>query len=119
EILNIIKVPHMALLRNLRGIFGEVNDTELTKKVMADLKGGVIYGKQFPFRYYTAYKEIDKITINHKGMILDTLQECLDISLANFPKLKGKVACLSDNSGSSWGQMTSPGIQSFSCHCHH
>lgn len=107
EILNIIKVPHMALLRNLRGIFGEVNDTELAKKVMADLKGGVIYGKQFPFRYYTAYKEIDKITINHKGMILDTLQECLDISLANFPKLKGKVACLSDNSGSSWGQMTS------------
>lgn len=107
EILNTIKVPHMALLRNLRGIFTEVNDTELAKKVMADLKGGVLYGKQFPFRYYTAYKEIDRITINHKGMILDTLQECLDISIANFPKLKGKVACLSDNSGSSWGQMTS------------
>ena len=107
EILNTIKVPHMALLRNLRGIFTEVNDTELAKKVMADLKGGVLYGKQFPFRYYTAYKEIDKIDINHKGMILDNLQECLDISLANFPKLKGKVACLSDNSGSSWGTMTS------------
>jgi hypothetical protein len=97
----------MALLRNLRGIFTEVNDTELAKKVMADLKGGVIYGKQFPFRYYTAYKQIVNININHKGIILDTLQECLDISLANFPKLKGKVACLSDNSGSSWGQMTS------------
>jgi hypothetical protein len=107
EILNTIKVPHMALLRNLRGIFTEVNDTELAKKVMADLKGGVLYGKQFPFRYYTAYKEIKKVDLNHKGMIIDTLQECLDISLANFPKLKGKVACLSDNSGSSWGQMTS------------
>jgi len=107
EILDTIKMPHMALLRNLRGIFTEVNDTELAKKVMADLKGGVPHGKQFPFRYYTAYKQIDDIDINHKGMILDTLEECLDISIANFPRLKGKVACLSDNSGSSWGQMTS------------
>ena len=107
EILNTIKMPHMALLRNLRGIFTEVNDTELAKKTMEDLKSGVINGKQFPFRYYTAYKEIDKVEINHKNIILDTLEECLDISIANFPKLRGKVACLSDNSGSSWGQMTS------------
>ena len=107
EILNTIKMPHMALLRNLRGIFTEVNDTELAKKTMEDLKSGVINGKQFPFRYYTAYKEINKVEINHKNIILDTLEECLDISIANFPKLKGKVACLSDNSGSSWGQMTS------------
>lgn len=107
EILNTIKMPHMALLRNLRGIFTEVNDTELAKKTMEDLKSGVTNGKQFPFRYYTAYKEIDKVEINHKNIILDTLEECLDISIANFPKLKGKTACLSDNSGSSWGQMTS------------
>jgi hypothetical protein len=40
-------------------------------------------------------------------MILDALEECLDISVANMPKLKGKVACLSDNSGSSWGAMNS------------
>jgi hypothetical protein len=107
EILDTIKVPHMALLRNLRNIFTEINDTEIAKKVLTDLKAGVLYGKQFPFRYYTAYKEIDKVTINHKGLILDSLQECLDISVDNFPKLKGKVACLSDNSGSSWGAMTS------------
>ena len=107
EILNTIKVPHMALLRNLRGIFTEVNDTEVAKKVLTDLKAGVKFGKQFPFRYYTAYKEIDKVSINHKGMILDALQECLDISIDNFPKLKGKVACLSDNSGSAWGSMNS------------
>lgn len=107
EILNTIKVPHMALLRNLRGIFTEVNDTEVAKKVLTGLKAGVKFGEQFPFRYYTAYKEIDKVSINHKGMILDALQECLDISIENFPKLKGKVACLSDNSGSAWGTMTS------------
>jgi hypothetical protein len=107
EILNTIKVPHMALLRNLRNIFTEINDVEIATKVLTDLKAGVLYGKQFPFRYYTAYKEIDKVSINHKGLILDSLQDCLDISVDNFPKLKGKVACLSDNSGSSWGSMNS------------
>jgi len=107
EILNTIKMPHMALLRNLRGIFTEVNDTELAKKTMEDLKSGVLTGKQFPFRYYTAFKQIEKVDINHKGIILDSLEECIDIAISNFPKLKGKTACLSDNSGSSWGQMTS------------
>jgi len=91
----------------LRNIFTEINDVEIATKVLADLKAGVLYGKQFPFRYYTAYKEIDKVSINHKGLILDSLQDCLDISVDNFPKLKGKVACLSDNSGSSWGSMNS------------
>jgi hypothetical protein len=107
EIIDTIKIPHMALLRNLRGMFTEINDTELVKKVMGDLKSGVLYGKQFPFRYYTAYKEIENSNVNHKGIILDTLEECLDISVSNLPKLNGKVACLSDNSGSAWGQITS------------
>lgn len=107
EILDTIKVPHMALLRNLRNIFTEIKNTEVAKKVLNDLKAGVLGGKQFPFRYYTAYNEIEKVEINHKGMILDALQECLDISVDNFPKLKGKVACLSDNSGSAWGAVTS------------
>ena len=31
----------------------------------------------------------------------------MDISLANYPKLKGKTMCLSDNSGSAWGTFNS------------
>ena len=45
--------------------------------------------------------------MNHKGLLLDTLDECMDISVDNFPKLKGKTICLSDNSGSAWGSMNS------------
>jgi hypothetical protein len=40
-------------------------------------------------------------------MILDALEECIDVSVANMPKLKGKTACLSDNSGSAWGTFNS------------
>jgi hypothetical protein len=108
EILKTIKVPHMALLRNLRGIFSEVNDSATAKEVLAQLKGGVLSGKQFPFRYYSAYKAVEKESaVNHKAMILDALEECMDIAVDNMPKLDGVVACLSDNSSSAWGTLNS------------
>jgi hypothetical protein len=31
----------------------------------------------------------------------------MDLSVSNMPKLEGKTICLSDNSGSSWGQLNS------------
>ena len=105
EILDTIKMPHMALLRNLRGIFTEVNEKEVAEKVCDMLKKGVLNGKQFPFRYYTAFQAINGV--NHEGLLKDALEECLDISVANLPKLKGKTACLSDNSGSAHGSLTS------------
>jgi hypothetical protein len=108
EILESINMPHMALLRNLRGIFKEIDDAEIAKSVIEKLKGGVIEGKQFPFRYWSAYTYIEREEeVNHKGILLDGLEECMDISVANMPKLKGKTICLSDNSGSSWGSLNS------------
>ena len=107
EIVNTISIPHMALLRNLRGIFTEVEDPTLTARILTQLKGGVIKGKQFPFRYWSAYKAVSNSQIHHKQLVLDTLEECLDISVENMPKLKGKTVCLSDNSGSAWGAFNS------------
>jgi hypothetical protein len=107
EILTTTSVPHMALLRNLRGIFTEVTDLSFAKEVMDKLKAGVLKGKQFPFRYYSAHRAIFNAGVNHKALILDTLEECLDISIQNMPKLDGRVACLSDNSGSAWGTFNS------------
>jgi hypothetical protein len=106
EILDTIKIPHMALLRNLRGIFTEINGAE-TAKVLEQLKAGVLGGKQFPFRYWSAYKAIKNSEVNNKTLVLDTLEECIDIAVANMPKIPGKVACLSDNSGSAWGTFNS------------
>jgi len=108
EILKQITVPHMALLKNLRGIFKEISDLDTTVKILDGLKSGVLKGKQFPFRYWSAYKAVKSSEeVNNKRLILDALEECLDIAVANMPKLKGKVACLSDNSGSAWGSCQS------------
>lgn len=114
EILDTIRIPHMALLRNLRGIFTEITErggkTEgrsLTIKILDDLKAGVKSGKQFPFRYWSAYKAVKNVEIDNKQLVLDALEECMDIAIENMPKLPGKVACLSDNSGSAWGTFNS------------
>lgn len=107
EILDQIDMGHMALLRNLRNIFEEIDNVDFCKAVMQQLKDGVPGGKQFPYRYYNAYNMISDSRVNHKTLILDTLEDCIDIAIANMPHLKGKTACLSDNSGSAWGQCTS------------
>ncbi len=107
EILSTINMGHMALLRNLRGIFTEIDDADLCRELMQKLKSGVLTGKQFPFRYHTAIKMIDRSEVHHKGIIMDALEECIDISCDNMPKLRGKTMCLSDNSGSAWGSFNS------------
>ncbi len=99
---------HMALLRNLRGIFTEVEDRDFCRRVLDTLKDGVLSGKQFPFRYYSALKVTAKDNeIHHRPLLMEALEECIDISCRNMPSLKGKTMCLSDNSGSAWGALTS------------
>lgn len=103
EILETARVGHMALLRNLRGIFTEVDDAAFCKDVMEQLKAGVKGGKQFPFRYFAAYNAVKGCKdVHHLPVILDTLEECMDLACENLPALKGRTMCLSDNSGSAW-----------------
>ena len=107
EILQSIYVPHMALLKNLRGIAIEVSGNTL-KQVLELLENGVEKGKQFPFRYWSALNAIKTSypRVPNEGLIEESLNRCLDKAMANFPKLKGKTICLSDNSGSAWGALT-------------
>lgn len=107
EILDTIQLGHMALLRNLKNIFLEINDIDLCNKLLDQLKSGVKNGKQFPFRYYNAYNVIKNSGVHHLSVILSTLEECIDISRVSIPKLKGKTICLSDNSGSAWSPIHS------------
>lgn len=110
EIFDTIKIGHMALLRNLRGIFKENDDVEFSDDVLNKLIKGVPNGKQFPFRYMSARDAVMKeseISDAQKTAVSDALEECMDISVENLPKLKGNNAFLSDNSGSAWGVFTS------------
>lgn len=107
EILQSTYVPHMALLKNLRGIATEVSDNTL-KQVLELFENGVEKGKQFPFRYWSALNAIKTSNpkVSNEGLIEECLNRCLDKAMSNFPKLKGKTICLSDNSGSAWGALT-------------
>jgi len=131
-----IRLPHMALLRNLRNIaeeyekrqdadeaFAEIQ--ELAERLVAGVKGG----KQFPFRYFSAYKMLKTAdatvtkgahlpkTADKKepepepsrfvAVFLDALNRCVLESVECIPPMNGRVDCLSDNSGSSRGGIVS------------
>lgn len=107
DILNEIRMPHMALLRNLRGIFSEVRDPELREKTLELLKRGVRKGKQFPFRYLSAWKAVEAEGRPWSRQVQDGLEDCMRIACGNLPAMRGRCAFLSDNSGSAWGACTS------------
>lgn len=108
EIVENVNMPHMALLRNLRGIFKEVSDSSIQSRLLAQLKNGVEKGKQFPFRYMSAYNAvIREDDVHGKQGILNSLADCIDLSCKHLPALKGCNAFLTDNSGSAWGTCTS------------
>ena len=112
NIIKQIKLPHMALLSNLRGILSEIDDIEIISQLGKQLVNGVANGKQFPFKYYAAYREIDNDLDNEhaKKIIKDYLSQCMNESLKNLPHLKGKTVALSDNSGSTDDHISSHSV---------
>jgi hypothetical protein len=154
EINQQIRLPHMALLRNLRNILQEYAEREDTEEAIKEIEAlteqlvnGVRGGKQFPFRYFSAYKMLKDASIqrtsvdeedspnpkpkpngkkskskpapkalteaqmttftNMKDIVLAGLNKCVLESVESIPPMKGRVDCLSDNSGSSRGGIVS------------
>ena len=123
------RLPHMAALRNISGFASSDPGEELMKEYCDMVLSGVRGGKQFPFRYIAAHKAMksrlekpeDVDAQPEKGqrkppkpvdpkyvpIIMDCLEQCLQASLENFPKLKGDAMVMSDNSGSAHGAFTS------------
>lgn len=122
DILN-YNMPHMASLRNLRNVALQVRKEDFIQKYCQMLEKGVPYGKQFPFQYLTAYESIinlkQEIVKNNKkyykkalrktdvDIIKKCLENCIQKSIENHPKLNGNVIILSDNSGSATNMLTS------------
>ena len=106
EIVHTIDLPHMALLRNLRGIFQEVRNPQQQEAVLSRLKAGVARGRQFPFRYLSAYRAVENSHPWSKR-VKEALEDCMRIACRQLPRLPGRCAFLSDNSGSAWGTCTS------------
>ena len=91
------KVGYMALLRNLRNIL-KVNPSNVDK-VLDTLQDPerVKKSKQLPFRYLSAFKELENIG---SSRVFDTLENAIETSIANMPKLEGTTVIAVDVSGS-------------------
>ena len=120
EIIHTIKMGHMAILRNLRGMILSDISMDALEEVLNILIKTAPTGKQMPYRYYSAYKEVSNLDMSKAKVPLDeakveiqkekakhAISECLDIVVSQLPRLKGRVVALSDNSGSAYGTSVS------------
>jgi len=93
-------MPFMARLRNLRNFLQKDVDVTPVTKMLTDEKQ-VKKSKQLPFRFYSAYKQIENLDDDlQKGRVLEALATALELSVANLPKLDGNTAIFVDSSGS-------------------
>ena len=91
------KLNYMAALRNLRNII-QADPIGLDKvlKKIADPEA-VKRSRQLPFRYLSAYKSVSKIG---SSKVFDALEDAMDASIKNLPRLPGKTVITVDVSGS-------------------
>lgn len=95
-------MAHMALLRNLRNLITKSNVDQ--SDIAGKLIDGVASGQQLPFRYWSAFKAVEKE--GAKPVLLEAIEDSLRQSCEAL-KFPGRVMSLCDNSGSAWGAMTS------------
>jgi len=98
---------YMAMLRNLRNIDKAGVSDEHIAKVCAGLEHApaIMTSKQLPFRFWSAYKSLRSASSDTR--LIDSVENALNASIANLPKLDGKVMALCDNSGSAHGTLQS------------
>ena len=96
-------VGYMALLRNLRNIL-TANPSNLEKALsIIEDPERVRKSKQLPFRYLSAYKELTDIG---GSRVFDALENAVEASIENVPKLPGTTVIAVDTSGSMGGTVS-------------
>lgn len=128
---NVKGMPIMNLLRNLRNILLYAPDKVKDVCEQLVIKDKIINSRLLPFRFATAYAEIEKMEYDiesssdksaikfetekavnnctetefeqNKERILESIEKAIEISCLNIPKLEGNVAILVDDSGSMRG----------------
>ena len=93
------KMPIMAIHRNLRNFLDHKCDLDIPLEKLRDEKT-ILNSKQFPFRFYSAYKAIEDHSNPDASLLMGALEDAMDISIQNIPKTDGTTAVFTDNSGS-------------------
>ncbi len=94
-------LPYMALLRNLNtmlrhGVFEVKETVKKVAKHLADPEN-VQKSKQFPFRFWNAFKALKAEAPQE---LRDALSDALEASFVNMPLIKGRVCLFNDISSS-------------------
>lgn len=99
------QLGYMAMLRNFRNILNAQPSN--IQKVYDKLsnKEQVLKSKQLPFRFYSAYNELARLS-NTTNKVYDVLEQAISYSVENMPKLKGKTIIAFDESGSMCGKIS-------------
>ena len=128
---NVKGMPIMNLLRNLRNIILYAPDKVDDACAQLRIKNKIVNSRLLPFRFATAYEEIEKIQYDDtkskptssivfeseetkqqvsesrfnelKQNLLDAIEGAIEISCQNIPELDGNCAILCDHSGSCRG----------------
>lgn len=123
---NVKGMPIMNLIRNLRNIILYAPDKVDDACAQLMIEEKIINSRLLPFRFATAYREIEKMKFSEsteetniqfesdknkislceegKRKVLAALENAIEVSCKNIPKLEGKVAVLVDHSGSVRGE---------------
>jgi hypothetical protein len=99
ELLKENKLGYMALLRNLRNILQQAPESKDIACRRLLNKAAIKRSRVLPFRFYTAYKELQSIT--GASPVLKSLSEACDIALENVPKLERTLVVLDDSASMS------------------
>ena len=98
-------IGYMALLKNLRNI--STDAPQYLGQALTLLQDADLIRKSLvlPFRYYTAYKELQEAQVPQLRMILPALAAACDIALSNVPRFPGRTLIALDKSRSMQGRM--------------
>ncbi len=104
--------PYMNMVRNLNNFikYGAINDNNVLEAAqrISDPKS-VGNSKMFPFRFYTAWKNIDtqnEITSSSLNVLRHALEKAMELSVKNVPTLNGNTVIATDVSGSMGSPVT-------------
>lgn len=93
-------MPYMAMLRNLRNMLQNGVDMNPVIAKLTD-ENQVLKSKQFPYRFFSAYKQVLQFTESMDSQrVADACETALGLSVKNLPTFKGDTFITADSSGS-------------------
>ena len=99
------KLGYMAALRNLRNIINaSPKNIDKVYELLTN-KEAVLKSKQLPFRFFSAYQELQSVT-KAGTKVFDCLETAIEHSVENMQKLPGTTVIAIDVSGSMRGNVS-------------